>query len=58
VQLFQELEEGGIKENGGGGELKCDIFDTLQEHLLMPQYTPTQHNNKGEKVMPPKKRIE
>jgi hypothetical protein len=24
---------GGVKENGGGGELKYDIFDTLLELL-------------------------
>jgi hypothetical protein len=29
VETFQELEEEGIKENDGGGELNYDIFDIL-----------------------------
>jgi hypothetical protein len=29
LQLFQEWGEGGMKENGGGGEFKCDIFDIV-----------------------------
>jgi hypothetical protein len=29
LKLFQEWREEGLKENGGGGEFKYDIFDTL-----------------------------
>jgi hypothetical protein len=29
LKLFQELGEGGIKENGGGGKFKYVIFDML-----------------------------
>jgi hypothetical protein len=29
VETIQEWGRGGIKENGGGGEFKYDIFDTL-----------------------------
>jgi hypothetical protein len=29
LKLSQEWEEGRIKENGGRGEFKYDIFDTL-----------------------------
>jgi hypothetical protein len=29
VKLFQEWREEGIRENGGGGKFKHDIFDTL-----------------------------
>jgi hypothetical protein len=29
LKLFQEYRERGIKENGGGGEFNCDIFDIL-----------------------------
>jgi hypothetical protein len=29
MKLFQEWEEEGIKENGGEGEFKYDIFDIL-----------------------------
>jgi hypothetical protein len=39
-----------MKENGGGGEFKYDIFDTLSELLQMSQCTPTQHNNKKDQI--------
>jgi hypothetical protein len=39
-----------IKENSGGNDFKYDVFDTLKELLLIPQCTPTQHNNKRKKV--------
>jgi hypothetical protein len=29
MKLFLEWGTGGIKESGGGGEFKYDIFDTL-----------------------------
>jgi hypothetical protein len=29
LKLFQEQGESGINESSGGGEFKCDIFDTL-----------------------------
>jgi hypothetical protein len=29
LKLLQELGEGGIKVNGGGGEFMYDTFDTL-----------------------------
>jgi hypothetical protein len=29
VETVPEMKGGGIKENGGGGEFKYDIFDTL-----------------------------
>jgi hypothetical protein len=29
VKLFQKWEMGVIKENGGGGEFKCDVFNIL-----------------------------
>jgi hypothetical protein len=29
LKLFQELGEGDIKENGGGGKFKSDIFDNI-----------------------------
>jgi hypothetical protein len=29
LKFFQELGERWIKERGGGGEFKYDIFDTL-----------------------------
>jgi hypothetical protein len=29
LKLLQELGEGGIKENSGGGKFKYDIFDIL-----------------------------
>jgi hypothetical protein len=29
LKLFQEWEKEGMKENGGGGEFKYDIFDIL-----------------------------
>jgi hypothetical protein len=29
LKLFQEWGEERIKENGGGGEFKYDIFDTM-----------------------------
>jgi hypothetical protein len=31
LKVFQEWVEGGIMENGGGGEFKYDIFEILQE---------------------------
>jgi hypothetical protein len=33
IELFQELGWGWVKENGGGGEFKYDIFDILKENL-------------------------
>jgi hypothetical protein len=32
---------GGDKENDGGDQFKCDIFDMFEELLQMPQYTPS-----------------
>jgi hypothetical protein len=29
VETISWMEVGGIKENGGGGEFKYDVFDTL-----------------------------
>jgi hypothetical protein len=29
LKLFQESGDEGMKENDGGGEFKCDIFDIL-----------------------------
>jgi hypothetical protein len=29
LKLFQEWAEGRIKNNGGEGEFKCDVFDKL-----------------------------
>jgi hypothetical protein len=29
VESIPEMGKAGIKENGGGGEFKYDIFDTL-----------------------------
>jgi hypothetical protein len=46
VETIPGMGERVIKENGGGGELKCDIFYVLEELLQMPQYTLTQHKNK------------
>jgi hypothetical protein len=40
LKLFLERRM-RIKENGGGGEFKYDIFDMLLEPLQMPQSTPT-----------------
>jgi hypothetical protein len=36
-KLFQEC--GGIKDNGGGGEFKYDLFEILEELLEMLQCT-------------------
>jgi hypothetical protein len=33
LKLFQKSGEGRIKESGGGGESKYDIFDTLEKPL-------------------------
>jgi hypothetical protein len=33
LKLSQEWGEGGIKESGGGGEFKYDVFDILSELL-------------------------
>jgi hypothetical protein len=33
VETIPEIQGGGIKKNGVGGEFKYDIFDTLQELL-------------------------
>jgi hypothetical protein len=32
VETVEGIGGGGIKERGGRGEFKCDIFDTLKEH--------------------------
>jgi hypothetical protein len=29
LKVFQKWGKGGIKENGGGGEFRYDIFDIL-----------------------------
>jgi hypothetical protein len=29
VETISESEDRGIKESGGGGKFKCNIFDTL-----------------------------
>jgi hypothetical protein len=29
MKLFYQWEEGRIKENGGGGQIKFDVFDIL-----------------------------
>jgi hypothetical protein len=29
IETVSGIGEGGIEENDGGGEFKCDIFDTL-----------------------------
>jgi hypothetical protein len=44
IETIPVMREEEIKENGGGGEFKYDIFDILKELLLMLQCTPTQHN--------------
>jgi hypothetical protein len=41
VETIPGMGGGEMKENGGGGEFKYDIFDLL----YMPQCTPIQHNN-------------
>jgi hypothetical protein len=51
LKLFQEWGKREIKENGGGGEFKYDIFDTLYELLQMPQCTPAQHNKKKVQII-------
>jgi hypothetical protein len=33
VETVPGIREGGMKENSGGGEIKCDIFDTLGTFL-------------------------
>jgi hypothetical protein len=33
LKLFQEWEEGEIKDNGVGGKFKYDIFNLMQELL-------------------------
>jgi hypothetical protein len=33
VETVPGMRGGGIKENGGGGEFKCDIFDIFQDLL-------------------------
>jgi hypothetical protein len=33
LKLFQEWEEGGMMEIGGGGEFKYDIIDIFKELL-------------------------
>jgi hypothetical protein len=45
IETILGMEEEEIQENGGGGEFKYDMFDTLKDLLQMPQCTPTQHNN-------------
>jgi hypothetical protein len=29
VETVSGIGEGSVKESGGGGEFKCDVFDTL-----------------------------
>jgi hypothetical protein len=41
LKLFQEWGQGEIKENGGGGELKYDVFAKT--------FYKCQHNNKTDK---------
>jgi hypothetical protein len=48
VENVPGMGEVGIKEKGGGGEFKYDIFDILEELLLMPKCNPTQNINKKE----------
>jgi hypothetical protein len=39
LKLFQELEGWGrIKENGAGGEFKCDIFDIVITFVNVTMY--------------------
>jgi hypothetical protein len=46
VETVPRMGKERIMENGEAGEFKYDIFDILKALLQMPEYTPTQHNNK------------